>query len=327
METHEKPRISYAEYMKRLNPTYAEGTLADWIERFIAEREQPGGRSIGLSHKYTLRRCQRSPIAAKHHTEVRAVDFLNHCKARKAAGIQPQTITQDMTYLSGVIKYALEIWEIPTAEDCYRAYRKAVPQLKKEQLIAKSEPRVRRPTPEELQQILDHLALPAKVDRASTIPMVPIVKFTYLTGRRISETCRIMWGDVDFEKRTCMVRDLKNSKGKGFHDTFPLLGEAWDIVMAQPRVNPADPKERIFPRNPQSCGAKFTIAKKALGIPNLRLHDMRRECFTRMFEGGFNVPEVQKMSLHRNPTILLKNYTALRPEDLHNGPAAKRVAA
>jgi len=38
-----------------------------------------------------------------------------------------------------------------------------------------------------------------------------------------------------------------------------------------------------------------------------------------MFEQGFNVPEVAKLSLHRNPTLLLKTYTALRAEDLHLG--------
>lgn len=328
METLDKPRVSLAEYealMKRA-PTYAEGSVADWIEKFIRERSQPGGRQIGPSQRYTLRRVQRALIGARHHTELKAADFLAHCKARRASGVQPQTIQQDMTYLSGVLKYALEIWEIDTAEGAYAAYRKAVPQLKKEQLIAKSQPRDRRPTPDELERLLALFELPPKKRTKNFIPMVPIVKFSYLAGRRISETCRITWGDIDQEKRICVVRDLKNSKGKGFHDAFPLLGEAWDIVMAQPRLTD-DPEERVFPRNPKSCGAKYTIAKKKLGIVNLRLHDNRRHCFSTMFEQGFSVPEVQKVSLHRNPTILLKNYTALKPEDLHRGPAAKRMAA
>ena len=295
------------------------GSIAMLIEKFMAERTQPGARGLGLSHAYTLRRIQRSPIGLKMLAEVKAVDYLNHCKARKADGTQPQTIAQDMTYLSGTLKYAFEIWEQADAELALDAYRKAKPQLVKEQLIAKSMPRDRRPTPDELERLLAYFSLPAKKPRKDVIPMVPIVKFSYLSARRISETCRITWADLNHEKRTCIVRDLKNPKGKGFHDEFPLLGEAWDIVMAQPRVS-----DRIFPHNPKSCGAKYTIAKNVLGIKGLHLHDNRRECCSRMFEAGFSVPEVQKMSLHRNATILLKNYTSLPPESLHLGPASKR---
>ena len=294
-----------------------------WIlQRFIEDRNQPGARTLGLSHLYTLRLLQRSPIAEKQLAELKAVDFLSHCKARKASGVQPQTITQDMTYLSGAIKYGFEILEVEGAESAYAAYRKAKPQLVKEQLIAKSQPRTRRPTPEELPRIEAELAKkPVQAWRSNVIPMLPVVRFAYLTARRISETCRLLWSDIDPEKRTCLVRDLKNAKGKGFHGEFPLLGEAWDIVMAQPRVS-----ERIFPYDHKSCGAKFRRACRALGISGLRLHDMRRHCISGMFEQGFNVPEVQKMSLHANPTILLKSYTALRPEDLHKGPAARRAA-
>lgn len=296
------------------------------IEQLIHDRTQPGARGLGLSHLYTLRRCQRSPIGSKLLREMRPVDFLDHGKMRRAAGVQPQTIMQDMTYASGALKYAMEILETPDAELAYAAYKKAKPQLVREQLIAKSQPRERRPTPDELAALLAYFEQAPKKASANWIPMVPIVKFSYLVGRRISETCRIMWGDVDHEKRTCMVRDLKNAKGKGFHDTFPLLGEAYEIVMAQPRLTD-DPTERIFPRKHKSVGAKYTRAKNALGIKNLRLHDNRRECFSRLFEAGYSVPEVQKVSLHRNATILLKNYTALKPEDLHLGPASKRIAA
>src|SRR5678815_2352612 len=91
--------------------------------------------------------------------------------------------------------------------------------------------------------------------------MVPIIRMSVLTARRISETCRPRWSDIDHEKRTCLVRDLKNPKGKGFHARFPLLGEAYDIVMAQPRH---DGEDRIFPFNPKSVGARYTAMKNKL---------------------------------------------------------------
>jgi integrase len=117
-----------------------------------------------------------------------------------------------------------------------------------------------------------------------------------------------------------LVRDLKSPSGKGVNDSFPLLGRAWDIVQAQPRTS-----DRIFPYRWKSASISYTTAKNRLGIKGLHLHDNRRDCISRMFEQGYNVPEVAKLSLHRNPTVLLKTYTALKPEDLHRGPASKRA--
>lgn len=296
-------------------------TSVGWlIQRRIEEAAQPGRKKQGASHGYTLKRLQKAPIGGKAFAKLKAMDFINHCEMRRGAGIKPQTIMQDMTYLSGVLKHAFEIWEIPEAEDAWKAYRKAKPQLMKEQLIAKSQPRERRPTLEELERLYAYFEEQGK-HKNTRLPMRAIAEFQVHSGRRISETCRLLWSDLDTEKRICLVRDLKNPKGKGFHDSFPLLGRAWDIVMAQPRTS-----DRIFPHNAKSCGASYTRAKKILGIKGLRMHDSRRECISRLFEAGYNVPEVARVSLHRNPTQLLGTYTRLKAEDLHKGPAAKRAA-
>lgn len=315
LEVAGKPRVSYTQYVA----TKQHGTVASTIRRFIVDTQQPGAKPLGLSHAYTLKRLARSPIGEIRIAELKPQDFLDHCRMRKAAGIQPQTVQQDITYLSGVLKHAVQVWDEP--EDCLSAYRKAQPLLVKQQLIAKSNPRTRRPTPEEIASLLAFFD--AQANHGNTkIPMRAIVEFSLKTARRISETCRIRWDDLDAEKRLCLVRDLKNPKGKGFHDSFPLLGDAWDLVMAQPRKD-----ERIFPYNAKSCGASYTRAKNQLGIKGLHLHDNRREKISRMFEEGYSVPEVAKLSLHRNPSLLLRVYTVLKPEDLHKGPASKRQDA
>ena len=304
-------------------------TIGDLIEKYVAEFAQPGSRVLGSSQLCILRLVQRAPIAAKEHTSLKPLDFMEHCKARRAGvfqskrggAVKPQTVNQDIVFLGIVLKHAVEVWEMP--EDGLKAYKKAKPQLMKQQLIGKAQARDRRPTEEELERLLAYFDDYATRERAK-IPMRAIAEFAVYSGRRISETCRLRWGDVDMEKRLCVVRDLKNPRGKGFHSAFPLLGRAWEIVMAQPRLT-TDPSERIFPYVSKSVSAAYTAAKKELGIKGLRLHDSRRECFSRLFEAGYNVPEVQKVSLHRNATMLLNVYTALKPEDLHLGPASKRV--
>lgn len=296
---------------------FREGTVGWMIQKRIEESRQPGSKQLGLSQEYTFRALQKAPIAAKLHSAIKVLDFIEHCKARRAKRALPQTVLTDMVALRGLFRYAAEVWEMP--DTALATYKKAKPQLVAQQLIGKSASRDRRPTQDELDRLLAYYDEQAKNPRTK-IPMRAIVEFSLLSARRISETCRIRWDDIDVEKRICLVRDLKNPKGKGYNDSFPLLGRAWDIVQAQPRKS-----DRIFPYRWKSASISYTTAKNRLGIKNLHLHDCRREALSRLFEQGFNVPEVQKVSLHRNATILLKTYTSLKPEHLHLGPAAKRA--
>lgn len=299
-------------------------TVTDLIERFILKTRQPGARQLGASHEYTLRRLQRSKLGAMRFDKLKPQDFIDYCTARKAGGVQSATVLQDMTFLTGVLKYAAEIWEMSDAG--LVAYKKAKPQLVKEQLIAKSQPRDRRPNDDELERLLA-LAEEEDARKRNEIRMVPIIKFQIPSARRISETCRLRVKDVNVEKRTCMVYDLKNPKGKGFHDEFPLLGDAWTIVQERLSVIGDKPEARLFPYNHKSISARFTLMKKKLGIVGLHLHDLRREGISRLFELGLNVPQVSKVSLHRNPAVLLRTYTTLRAEDVHGVVAEKQQAS
>jgi integrase len=309
-----KPRLSYNDFVASKHGE----TVAAYCRRYIMDSEQPGSKEMGASQRYILMAMGRSPIGAVQLTDLKAQHFVDHCRWRIARGVQPQTVKQDVVYLAVVLRHAVQIWDAP--ESCFTAYVRARPLLVKQRLIGGGQPRTRRPTQDEIDRICAHFDAQAK-HKQTRIPMRAIVEFSLLTARRISETCRIRWEDLDTEKRTCIVRDLKNSRGKGFHDVFPLLGKSWDIVMAQPR---RDDEPRIFPYVAKSCGAAYTRAKKKLGIKGLRLHDNRRDCISRMFEDGYSVPEVAKLSLHRNPHLLLKVYTVLKAEDLHKGPASKR---
>jgi len=93
------------------------------------------------------------------------------------------------------------------------AYKKAKPQLVKQQLIAKAPSRDRRPTQDELDRLLAYFDEQA-IESAHQDSDARDRGFLLLSARRISETCRIRWDDIDVEKRTCLVRDLKSPSGK-----------------------------------------------------------------------------------------------------------------
>ncbi|EOS94529.1 phage integrase [Erwinia tracheiphila PSU-1] len=98
--------------------------------------------------------------------------------------------------------------------------------------------------------------------------------------------CKIRWEDVDEKQKAVLVRDRKDARKKsGNHMLVPLPGDAWSIVQRQPKTS-----ELIFPYNSRSVTAGFQRVRNALGIEDLRYHDLRCEGTSRLFEAGLRAP-------------------------------------
>lgn len=320
----EKQKVSYADFVAQQKKprAFAEGSVAWLIEKYIAEKSRPGRRPLGKSQLYTLALVQRSAIGSRQAAELKPVDFIDHCAARIASGVKPPTAKQDMTFLVVVLRHAEEIWETPGVN--LKVWKKARRQLLREQLIGKSTPRDRLPTDEEEARLRAYFEA-GKKDARTKIDMGLVMDAEFKTGRRISELCRIERKDVNVAEHTCWLYDLKNSKGKGFHAEFALIEGAWELFERRLKEIPDHPNARLFPFNPHSCSAKYTKAKKDLGITGLRMHDNRAECFVRLLEKGYSKEQVQKgVSLHKGDgKVLVDTYLRIKAKDLHRGPASK----
>jgi integrase len=173
-------------------------------------------------------------------------------------------------------------------------------------LIAKGDERDRRPTLGEMDKLMEHFTRQS-LHRPSSIPMDVVTAFSIFSTRRIDETCRILWADLDEARGGVMVRDMKHPGDKIGNDVFvELVPEAMQIVLAQPRTS-----KRIFPYNSGSASTRFTRAIAFLGIQDLTLHDMRHDGISRLFEMGRTIPQVAAVSGHRSWTSL-KRYTHIR---------------
>nr|DAL65666.1 MAG TPA_asm: Integrase [Caudoviricetes sp.] len=175
-------------------------------------------------------------------------------------------------------------------------------------VIGASSERDRRVSDAEIQAIV--AAMPAQSLVRALVP------FLVTTCMRVGEACRIEWGDVDAAARTVLIRDRKHPREKwGNNQRVPLLGRSFEMLPSG--------KGRCWRLTPKYASAIFRAAAKAAGVADVVLHDLRHEGISRMFEAGFQIPEVALVSGHRD-WKQLRRYTNLRAEHLHAREAAMK---
>ncbi len=234
--------------------------------------------------------------------------LVNYARARRRHGAGPYTIYMELSALGTALRYACSLLNIAYGDPLASAR----PTLRHLGLIeAQGGKRTRRPSDDEWVRLRAALQAVSKV-----VPMVDLVDLAAHSTLRRAEICRIRWTDLDVQARTVIVRDRKHPRQKAGNDeVVPLVGDALDILMRQPRPAEGALDQRIFPFNAQGVSKLFTRARKAAKIDDLRLHDMRHEGTSRLFEAGWDIPEVAMVTGHKSWTHL-KRYTNLDPAEI-----------
>lgn len=277
------------------------GTVAELCAWYVRDN-----RDVRGTQRSTLRRLQDEPIGTVIASDMTAKDLIDHARLRIASGVCAATVGLDVSYLRGVLDYAKPGWNMPNVSSA--AIAEAIPTMRRLRLIGTSRQRYRRPTDEETRCIVEWLRA-----NVSDQTIAEVVAFQDQSGRRISESCRLLWNDLDEQKKTILVRDMKHPRMKeGNNQRAALPQGAFEIIMRQARTG-----ERIFPVKSKAVSDSFRRAVNALGYTDLRLHDLRRGCATRLLEQGYSVPQVMLVTRHQNPMMLLTRYNALQAEDFH----------
>src|SRR5690606_34196095 len=298
----------------RKGSTVAE--LLAWYGESIKELT-PWGRT----KEADLRRLAGYEISKKNVLRLTAGDYIAHVETRRRGGAGPATANNDLLWLRGVFRTArgslgLHI-NLQLLED-------ASDEPRRRRVLGQPKDRQRRVSAAEEKALPDHFAIR---DVRAEIPMADIIRFALATARRQEEITRLKWADLDREKGIAWLDDVKHPRKKiGNRRAFRLLSEAWEIIDRQPKVmiegpdGKQTPDPRVFPYNPKSVGANFTRACRLRGLQDLHFHDLRHEATSRLFERGYDIPEVAQFTLHESWTTL-KRYTHLRPEHVEERPA------
>lgn len=281
-------------------------TLNEAIEAFREMREN-GGREVrhGSTEFYMLRHLEEG--LGKHRCDALTPQRIaTWARTRADEGAGPATISMEVSKLGTIMRHA-GAWLHTALPDPVTSAR---PLLEYSGLIGPSNERSRRPSTDELGAIMER-ACPTMQD---------LITAAILTTMRRGELCRILWADLDEERRLVLVRDRKHPRKKtGNHMWCPLLGDALKVLSRQPRVD-----ERIFPVAPEWVSDTFKSICDELKIEDLHFHDLRHEGTSRLFERGYTIEQVRLVTGHKKIQHLMR-YTNLRPEQLSSQPEPSRA--
>jgi integrase len=265
-------------------------TLSEALERYLKE--------VSVTKKGHLQECKRikqwqgNPLAVITLDKVRGADMARYRDTRLAGGASGNTVRLDLALISHLFEVARKDWGLETLENPVKACRK--PKL--------SRGRDRRLLPGEERALLKYCGEVGNQRLELTITLA------IETAMRRSELVRgLRWEDVDLDRRLAFLRDTKNGESR----TVPLSTKATAAL----REAQGASKGFILDVYPDVITHDFVEACKQCGIQDLRLHDLRHEATSRLFEKGFNMMEVSTITGHKSLSML-KRYTHLRPADL-----------
>lgn len=239
-----------------------------------------------------------------------------------AEHVGPSSVLMEVVYLRSMLKHSAAILDSQDAQRAMQACDLAATTLRHGNLIRPSEKRTRRPTIGELHDLMN-----AFDQRRSNIPMTDIMLFAICTTMRLSEIMALRWEDWNAVDRTIWVRERKDpTTFGGRNDLVPLVtgpvryrGQVIcpvEIIMRQRTARAR--QGRIFPFAGGTVGKAWEQTCEKLQIQDLRFHDLRHDGISRLFEHGYQIPQVALISGHKSWESL-KRYTQIDPVSLHSG--------
>lgn len=166
------------------------------------------------------------------------------------------------------------------------------------EMPSNGKPRDRRLHGNEAKLLLKHLTGEAK----------SIFEFAIETAMRRGEILSLEWRAINLKKCTATLKDTKNGETRA----VPLSSTAIRVLNG---LTKGIGTSKVFSITPTRLRKDWEAARTAAGIPDIRLHDLRHEAASRLFEKGLNVMEAASVTGHKTLSML-KRYTHLNPTDI-----------
>lgn len=150
----------------------------------------------------------------------------------------------------------------------------------------------------------------------------PLITVAVNTGMRFGELTKLVWADVDLERRIFTLRRTKD----GTTARMPFNDVVLLALTTLPRVAGND---HVFPGTGKSgrldnVKKSFRIALEAAGITDFRFHDLRHTFASHMVMAGVDLNTVRELMRHKTLDTTLR-YAHLGPE--HKQGALAKIGA
>jgi integrase len=237
----------------------------------------------------TLLRNHLLPIFAAYRiNRIKRADIIKMHHAAKAKGFADGTCNRWLILMRFIFNCAIR-WELlpAGANPCNGV-----------ELFADNGARERYLTEQEVARLF------AVLDSNPNQQLAKIVKLLLFTGARKREILDAMWENIDMNKRLLKVPISKSGKPR----FIPLSDAACDILSSLPRkanvpyvfFNPKTLKPLV------SVFCAWNTVRKAAGIPELRMHDLRHSFASFLVNSGRSLYEVQRLLGHYDPKVTMR---------------------
>lgn len=290
--------------VKRVGPGAASAatmTVSDLLEQYRAKRAE--ARPIGRGLDHSIDALRFGPLGSLRLPSLTSSGIVDWALDLQRKGNAPATVLHHLSILSAAFRAGPPLLGI----DCdARQIALAIDQLKHLRVAAPSQRRERRISDIELALVLKELRR-----EGMKINAADFVRLAVVLPRRREELLTMRWQDISPDGKTLMLWDTK-SPTHTRNETIPLPPAALQIINELPKLPGED---RILPYKPGSISTAWQRAVIRVGIADARLHDLRHEGISRLFEAGLTIEEVALISGHTSWTTL-RRYTHLRPQDV-----------
>lgn len=262
-------------------------TLTEALTRYVNEVSE--AKKGSAQEKVRAKKWQKSEWGNKSLAAIRSSDMAAYRDAELKAGKSTATVRLNLALISHLYTVASKDWGIQGLKNPCTAIR----------MPKGSKQRERRPTTAELKALYKHAG-----EINAELPV--IIELAVETAMRRSELVMLRKDQV--RGRVAFLEDTKNGERR----SVPLSKRAVELLDGLP--TPID-GGRFFHLKLDSVSNYFALACEAAKIKDLRLHDMRHEATSRLFERGLSVMEISTITGHKTLSML-KRYTHLCPNDL-----------
>ncbi len=203
---------------------------------------------------------------------------------------KPGTVCKYLAFISNAWNIARKEWGINLPDNPVSLIKKPVVKDRRDRIL----------TPDEYKRLLD------ATGKSKLYSMKGMDIFAYATGARYGEILKLQKNDVDFIKRTAILRDTKNDEDR----VLPLTEEAMKVLREQPLTTTG----HFFQASNDKFKHYFNKAKLIAGLENFRFHDLRACALTNFFlpPYNFSIPMVAKISGHKGWKEL-ERYERMKP--------------